>query len=149
VVDAASLHESCSGADAVVSCVGPRSNVRPGTVMSAGTAHMVAAKAAGVRRFVFQSGIGLSDGVELSRANRWLLRALWRPLFAAAIHDKAEGERVLRASALEWVIVRPVVLREAPAAGHYCGISHRSHRLWAGVNERQTAVPLVAAACVP
>jgi hypothetical protein len=36
VLDAAGLHESCSGADAVVSCVGPRSNVRPGTVMSAG-----------------------------------------------------------------------------------------------------------------
>jgi uncharacterized protein YbjT (DUF2867 family) len=87
--------------------------------MSAGTAHMVAAaEAAGVRRFVFQSGIGLSDGVELSPANRWVLRA-WRPLFAAAIHDKAEGERVLRASALEWVIVRPVILRDAPAAGHY------------------------------
>jgi uncharacterized protein YbjT (DUF2867 family) len=120
VLDAASLHESCSGADAVVSCVGPRSNLRPGTVMSAGTAHMVAAaEAAGVRRFVFQSGIGLSDGVELSRANRWALRALWRPLFAAAIQDKAEGERVLRASALEWVIVRPVPLRHAPAAGRY------------------------------
>jgi uncharacterized protein YbjT (DUF2867 family) len=120
VLDAASLHESCSGAEAIVSCVGPRSNLRPGTVMSAGTANMLAAgEAAGVRRFVFQSGIGLSDGVELSRANRWLLRALWRPLFAAAIHDKAEGERVLRASALEWVIVRPVVLRDAPAAGHY------------------------------
>ena len=39
VLDAASLHESCSGADAVVSCVGPRSNLRPGTVMSAGTVH--------------------------------------------------------------------------------------------------------------
>ena len=128
VLDAASLHESCSGADAVVSCVGPRSTfggqlgsgLRPGTVMSAGTAHMVAAaEAAGVRRFVFQSGIGLSDGVELSRANRWVLRALWRPLFAAAIRDKAEGERVLRASALEWVIVRPVPLRDAPATGRY------------------------------
>ena len=127
VIDAASLHESCSGADAVVSCIGPRSKfggqlgsgLRPGTVMSVGTAHMVAAaEAAGVRRFVFQSGIGLSDGVELSRANRWVMR-VWRPLFAAAIHDKAKGERLLRASALEWVIVRPVALHEAPAAGHY------------------------------
>jgi uncharacterized protein YbjT (DUF2867 family) len=125
VLDAASLHESCSGADAVVSCVGPRSNLRPGTVMSAGTAHMVAAaEAAGVRRFVFQSGIGLSDGVDLSRANRWVLRALWRPLFAAAIQDKAEGECVLRASALEWVIVRPVPLRDVPAAGRYLAGPH-------------------------
>jgi uncharacterized protein YbjT (DUF2867 family) len=107
-------------ADAVVSCIGPRSNLRPDAVMSVGTAHMAAAaEDAGVRRFVFQSGIGLSDGAELSRANRWLLAALWRPLFAAAIGDKAEGERLLRASALDWVIVRPVVLRNAPAAGHF------------------------------
>jgi uncharacterized protein YbjT (DUF2867 family) len=127
VLDAASLHESCSGADAVMSCIGPRSKfggqlgsgLRPGTVMSVGTAHMVAAaEAAGVRRFVFQSGIGLSDGEELSPANRWVMRA-WRTLFAAAIRDKAEGERLLRASALEWVIVRPVGLSDAPAAGHY------------------------------
>jgi uncharacterized protein YbjT (DUF2867 family) len=119
VLDPASLHESCSGADAVMSCIGPDSTLRPGTVMSAGTAHMVAAaEAAGVRRFVFQSGIGLSDGLELSRANRWVMR-VWRTLFAAAIHDKAEGERVLRASALEWVIVRPVGLRDAPATGRY------------------------------
>jgi putative NADH-flavin reductase len=127
VLDAASLRESCRDADAVVSCIGPRSNLgamisnlRPGTVMSVGTAHMVAAaEGAGVRRFVFQSGIGLSDGAELSRANRWVLAALWHPLFAAAIGDKAEGERLLRASALDWVIVRPVGLRNAPAAGHY------------------------------
>jgi uncharacterized protein YbjT (DUF2867 family) len=119
VLDAASLRESCPDADAVVSCIGPRSNLRPGTVMSSGTTNMVAAaEAAGVRRFVFQSGIGLSDGAELSRVNRWVMRA-WRPLFAPAIRDKAEGERVLRASPLEWVIVRPVILRDAPAAGHY------------------------------
>ena len=122
VLDAASLHESCSGADAVMSCIGPRtrfggqlgSGFFPGTVMSVGTAHMVAAaESAGVRRFVFQSGIGLSDGDELSRANRRVMR-VWRTLFATAIKDKAEGERVLRASALEWVIVRPVGLSNAP-----------------------------------
>ena len=119
VLDAASLHESCYAADAVISCIGPSNNFRPGTVMSEGTVNMVAAaEAAGVRRFIFQSGIGLSDGLELSPANRWLLR-VWHPLFAAAIRDKAECERILRASALEWVIVRPVVLRNTPAVGHY------------------------------
>jgi uncharacterized protein YbjT (DUF2867 family) len=55
----------------------------------------------------------------LSRVNRWVLRTMWRPLFAAAIRDKAEGERILRASALEWVLVRPIPLREAPATGRY------------------------------
>jgi len=127
VTRADSLHESCRGADVVVSCIGPRAKyggqvgagLRPGTVMSVGTVNMVAAaKAAGVRRFVFQSGIGLSDGRELSRANRWVM-CLWRPLFGAAIRDKAEGERHLRESNLDWVIVRPVGLSRAPGKGRY------------------------------
>lgn len=158
VLDAASVHESCSGADAVVSCIGPRSKyggqlgsgLRPGTVMSAGTTHMVAAaEAAGVRRFVFQSGIGLSDGVELSRANRWLLRALWRPLFAAAIRDKAEGERVLRASALEWVIVRPVPLSDAPAAGRYLAGPRAPVALFAPLSFADCAACLLRAVSEP
>ena len=120
VLDASSLRGSCAGAGAVVSCIGPQSNLRPGDVMSVGTAHMVAvAEAAGVRRFVLQSGIGLSDGAEMSRVDRWVLRALWRPLFAAAIRDKAEGERALRASALDWVVVRPVPLSDAAPTGEY------------------------------
>lgn len=129
VLDAASLKGSCHDADAVISCIGPRNNpnasaimnnLRPGTTMSVGTAHMVAAaQAAGVRRFVFQSGIGLSDGSELSGTDRWILRLLWRPLFAAAIGDKAKGEHILRASALDWVIVRPVGLHKAPTTASY------------------------------
>ena len=119
VLEAAGLRESCRDADAVVSCIGPSSNRRPGRLMSVGTANMVAAaEDAGVGRFILQSGIGLSDGTELSRPNRLLLAALWRPLFADAIGDKAEAERRLRASALQWVIVRPVVLRDAPGKGH-------------------------------
>ena len=87
--------------------------------MSVGTTNMVAAaEDAGVSRFVLQSGIGLSDGNDLSRANRLLLAALWRPLFADAIGDKAEAERRVQASALQWVIVRPVILRHTPAKGH-------------------------------
>ncbi len=120
VLDAESMRDSCAGANAVVSCLGPSSNLRPGTVMSVGTANMLAAaESAGVRRFVFQSGIGLSDGTELSLGFRILLAALWRPVFGAALADKAEGERLVRASSIDWVIVRPVGLRDAPAVGHY------------------------------
>lgn len=129
VLDAASLHDSCNGADTVICCVGPRNNasssaimnnLRPGTTMSIGTANMVAAaQAAGVRRFVFQSGIGLSDGREMSRSDRWILRLLWRPMFGAAIRDKAEGERILRTSTLDWVILRPVGLKDEAATANY------------------------------
>ena len=63
VLDADSLRETCRDADAVVSCIGPRSNLRPGAVMSVGTAHMVtAAEGAGM------SSLRLS---ERHRAQRW------------------------------------------------------------------------------
>ena len=150
VLDAASLTDSCRDADAVVSCIGPRSNLRPGAVMSVGTAHMVsAAEGAGVRRFVFQSGIGLSDGAELSRADRWVLAALWRPLFAAAIGDKAEGERLICASALDWVIVRPVVLRNAPAAGHFLAGTRAPVALFSALSFADCAACLLRAVSEP
>ena len=150
VLDAASLTDSCRDADAVVSCIGPRSNLRPGAVMSVGTAHMVsAAEGAGVRRFVFQSGIGLSDGTELSRADRWVLAALWRPLFAAAIGDKAEGERLVCASALDWVIIRPVVLRNAPAVGHFLAGTRAPVALFAALSFADCAACLLRAVSEP
>ena len=106
-------------ADAVISCIGPTRNLRPGTVMSTGIVHLVAAcEAAGVRRLVMQSGILMSDGGELSLANRVAVRVL-RRVFAAAVTDKAKAERAVRESPLEWVIVRPVGLADAPARFAY------------------------------
>lgn len=158
VLDVASLHESCVGADAVVSCIGPRNprhgavmnNLRPGNVMSVGTANMVAAAdAAGVRRFVFQSGIGLSDGTEMSPSDRWILRALWRPLFAAAIKDKAEGERIVRTRALEWVIVRPVGLSDTPAVGNYLAGPNARVALFSAISFADCAACLLRAVTEP
>ena len=150
VLDLASLRESCRDAEAAVSCIGPASNLHPGTVMSVGTANMVAAaEEAGVRRFVFQSGIGLSDGSELSSVDRCVLASLWRPMFKAAIGDKAEGERLLRASALEWVIVRPTVLRNAPATGQYVAAQHARVGLLSALSFADCAACLLRAVDEP
>ncbi len=140
VLDGASLVGSVEGADAVISCIGPaprmerirhepklRSlqvesivrNFSPGTVVSQGTSNIVAAcQSAGVHRFVMQSGITLSEGNELSVANRWAIRIL-RRIFSKACNDKAIAERVVQQSALDWVIVRPAVLREAARSPKY------------------------------
>jgi putative NADH-flavin reductase len=71
VLDAASLIGSVEGADAVIRWIGPAKNFSPGTVASQGTSNIVTAcQRADVRRFVMQSGITLSQGDELSVANR-------------------------------------------------------------------------------
>ncbi len=120
VLDPAAVAAAVAGgADAVVSCIGPTRNRRPGTVVSAGVAHLVAAcRAAGVRRLVMQSGILMTDGRELSAANRLAVRVLRRAL-AAAVADKAAAEQTLRDSLLDWVIVRPVGLTNRPLRGTY------------------------------
>lgn len=105
--------------DAVISCIGPAKNISPGTLMSAGVASILAeCKRANVQRFVMQSGIGLSDGRELSWPNRLVVRASGR-VFSAAVTDKAAAERMTQQTDMEWVIVRPVILADKPAKGHY------------------------------
>jgi hypothetical protein len=65
-----------------------------------------------------QSGIGLSDGRELSCPSRFVVRVSSR-IFTAVVIDKAVAERMTQKIDMEWVIVRPVVLVDKPAKGRY------------------------------
>ena len=99
VTDPASLEKAFAGAEVVVNAAQfqnfPIENPRKGRtfmeVDARGTEHQVAAaQKAGVRRFVYVSGIGADpDG-----------RFVWW-------RAKAQGEAAVRASGLEWAIVRP------------------------------------------
>jgi len=65
-----------------------------------------------------QSGIGLSDGHELFWPNRFAVR-LSGIILNASVSDKAVAERITQEIDIEWVIVRPVVMKDKPAKGHY------------------------------
>ena len=107
------------GVEAVISCIGPEKNLSPGTLMSVGVANILTeCKRANVRRFIMQSGIGLSDGQELSHLSRFVVRISGR-IFAAAVADKAIAERMMQKTGMEWVIVRPVALLDKAAKGRY------------------------------
>jgi hypothetical protein len=87
--------------------------------MSVGVANILTGcKRANVRRFIMQSGIGLSDGHELSWLSRFVVRVSGR-IFTAAVKDKAVAERMTQKIDMEWVIDRPVGLLEKPAKGRY------------------------------
>lgn len=87
--------------------------------MSVGIASILTeCKCANVRRFIMQSGIGLSDGRELSCSSRFVVRVSSR-IFTAAIFDKAVAEGMTQKIDMEWVIVRPVGLLDKPAKGRY------------------------------
>ncbi|AVV56286.1 quinone-binding protein [Paenibacillus glucanolyticus] len=137
VFDASSIAKAIAGTDAVISCIGPPSNISPGaakkgllnnvmaaknvmaanfspgTVMSEGIPNILTAcQRAGVKRLVMQSGINLSDGKELSAVNRWAV-GMMRRIYWKAIEDKAIAERAVIRSDLDWVIVRASVLKYA------------------------------------
>jgi putative NADH-flavin reductase len=119
VLSPGGLTGALDGVEAVISCIGPEKNLSPGTLMSVGVASILTeCKRANVRRFILQSGIGLSDGRELSWPNRFVVRVSGR-IFTAAVADKAVAERLTQKIDMEWVIVRPVVLADKPAKGSY------------------------------
>jgi putative NADH-flavin reductase len=137
VFDASSIAKAIAHTDVVISCIGPTSNFSPGTAMSKGILNAIAAnfspgtvmsegipnilaacQRAGVKRFVMQSGIGLSDGKELSAGNRWAL-SIHRRIFSKAIKDKAIAEHAVERSDLDWVIVRPPGMNDAAVTLNY------------------------------
>lgn len=142
VLDEYSMVNAIAGADVVISCIGPPSNLSPesaakslgniragmhtiganfspGRVMSEGIPNIISAcQRTGVKRIVMQSGINLSDGKELSLINRLAVR-LMRSIFWKAIQDKGMAEQALIQSGLDWVIVRASVLQYAEGTLNY------------------------------
>ncbi|WP_309147192.1 NAD(P)-dependent oxidoreductase [Paenibacillus illinoisensis] len=136
VLDMPSIAKALADTDVVISCIGPtgnfsqgtvisegisniRKNFSPGTIMSVGITNILAAcQSAGVKRFVMQSGIGLSDGKELSALNRLAINISGR-VFTKAVEDKAIAERAVQRSELDWIIVRPPALSDVAATSKY------------------------------
>ena len=119
VISPGGLTGALDGMEVVISCIGPDKNLSPGTLMSVGVASILAeCKRADVRRFIMQSGIGLSDGRELSCLSRFVVRVSGR-IFTAAVTDKAVAERMTQKIDMEWVIVRPVGMLDKPGKGRY------------------------------
>jgi uncharacterized protein YbjT (DUF2867 family) len=106
---ACDLVEAIAGADAVVFAAGAGSGSgadRKWTVDYAGAAKLIlAARAAGVRRYAMLSAMGTRsppDGDEV---------------FAIYLRAKAKADEELRASGLDWTIVRPGLLTDEPGTG--------------------------------
>lgn len=115
VLDAGAVDRTVDGADVVLSSLGaklPATFTRRGRILAAGMAHIVEAmRAHGVRRLIAVSTYGAGDAwPRLSAGARLLMGGLLRGELA----DKHAMEVVIRASGLDWTIVRPVNLKDDP-----------------------------------
>jgi putative NADH-flavin reductase len=118
VLDAVSLRQAVAGTSAVVSALGTPLLLRQVTMLSMGTRQLVAAmSAAGVGRLLCITGMGAGDSLGHGGFlyDRILLPALLGRIYA----DKNRQEDVVRDSPLDWVLVRPARLIDAPSKGSF------------------------------
>lgn len=114
--DGPGVAAAIAGHDAVLCALGAGRGSRA-PVCSVGTGNVVRGmRAHGVRRLVCASAYGVGDSLHGAPPPV-------RELVARVLHDafaeKAEQERVVRESGLDWVIVRAVGLRDAPPQGRW------------------------------
>jgi uncharacterized protein YbjT (DUF2867 family) len=123
-MDPDAVARAVRGMDAVVITLGISENplrVRllgpahtPLSIRSEGTRNAIAAmRQHGVRRLVVQTTYGV--GATRSRL-RWVERALFWTFLKPQIEDSERQNRLVEASALEWVIAQPVHLTDAADA---------------------------------
>lgn len=118
VLDTPSLVTALEGIDVVVCLLGTPLTRKPVTLLSRGTANLVAAMAkTGTTRIVCVTGMGAGD----SRGHGgFLYDRLVLPLLLRSIYaDKDRQEAILRASDTDWTIVRPAYLTDGPATGRF------------------------------
>ncbi|MCB8839930.1 NAD(P)-dependent oxidoreductase [Aurantimonas sp. VKM B-3413] len=113
-LDRAVLRSALEGRDAVISALGtPASPFREVTLLSAATRILVdAMQAEKVQRLVAITGMGAGDSVG---HGGFLFDRLIFPLLLRKVYaDKNRQEAIIRASGLDWVLVRPSVLNDKP-----------------------------------
>lgn len=114
MIDDQRLRDAVSGSDAVMIALGDGMR---GTVRSAGTRNIIAAmRDASVTRLICQSTLGAGD----SFANlNWVWRFIFRVPLRRAMADHLEQEQHVRASGLDWTIVRPAAFTDGDKTGQY------------------------------
>jgi putative NADH-flavin reductase len=116
VLDPATLNQPMIGNQAVLSCLGV-ANTAPTTLYSAGVSNIMRAmQDNGVRRIFCVSANGLEPGPLWQRIVAKLI--LWR-MFKESFTDLVRMEAVVKASSLDWTIMRPPRLTDGATLGTY------------------------------
>lgn len=106
------------GQDAVVSALGHKRFWYPTRILSEGARNMLRAmESHGVQRLVCETALGIGDSAgRMGMYYTFFVIPIILPFY---FWDKARQERLIAASSLNWVIVRPGVLTNAARRGRY------------------------------
>lgn len=120
VLDRDSVAAVVHGTEAVVSAIGTGAGRAPTTIYSAGIDNILEAmRAADARRFVGIRAAPVASRTEATVLERVLLFPMLHRFFGDGYADMRRMEELLRASGAEWTVLRPPMLTDKPATGHY------------------------------
>lgn len=127
-LDAGAVRAALAGQEAAVVTLGAGMN-RSSRIRSQGTLNVIQGmQAQGVRRLVVQSTLGAHDS--WSNLNFWWKRVMFGALLRPVFRDHELQEQLVRASGLDWTIVRPSAFDDAPATGRFkVGFGPQERRL--------------------
>lgn len=112
-----SVTKTILGSDAVLSCLGSRNLLRNTRVVSEGTRSILdVMRQHGVRRLVVESAFGAGESLAQAGLPE---RLIFATLLRAPYQDKNIMEPEIRASGLEWTLLRPTRLTNGPQTGRY------------------------------
>lgn len=115
--DDAALRDAVRGQDAVISTLGVGKSFKSGGLIAGGVPRILSAmKEEGISRLIFVSAFGVG---ETYRDVPLIPRVFIRLLLSDIYRDKLAGEELIRRSGLDWTIVYPSGLTDAPASGAY------------------------------
>ncbi|NCC23393.1 MAG: NAD(P)-dependent oxidoreductase [Alphaproteobacteria bacterium] len=115
VLDQETTSRCIEGSEAVISVLGSGVGAEP--VEAQGTQRILEAmQTNGVRRLIAVTSLGVGDSrAQVSAEFQQAMDTVLQPIIAA----KTEQERLIRASSLDWTIVRPGGLGDGPRTGDY------------------------------
>ena len=117
VLDAIEVEETLQGADAVVVSLG-NTDSNPDDVVSQGTQIIISAmqRLGRPQRIVIVSSLGVGESKDQVP---FAFKLLMKSVLKKPMQDKERQEALLKASGLDWTIVRPGGLTNGPATGRY------------------------------
>lgn len=119
ISDAAAVEAAIRGQEAVLIALGPVKAGRKDIMEAGARAILPAMQKLGVRRLVTLTGAGVAQPGDAPKAFDRIMSVLLRTFAKEVLEDSKRHVELVRASGLDWTVVRVPVLGDGPPTGKY------------------------------
>ena len=135
-LDPDAVQRTIAGSDAVINSIGvPRSELPNDTISRATRIIIDTMEQSGPQRLVCMSMMGIGEG----QAQSGLFGKLIMPMLKKKLADRYVQEDMVKASSLEWVLVRPARITDGPPTGKVKGSPEQKGGLTSKVSNGDVA----------